>query len=290
MRFYPYPRLPADKVTAAEWRFQDAEGEWVPVGTMIEHWEPGLTTRLSTSVRIPVTDVPEALQTDIRDVGCVARLDCPPTGGRLVVKSLPVMENDQWVWRVDATAGPHQLAGNLSVERFLVRSTSNSLAPAGAILWQEKQRVIALEGEGGRFRVVVLPFEDVRQPPVPWKVEIKVDEPDELLRSCAEVWINSQHPAGAAVLKGRGASYKVANSVLKADLIEALVMACRDLDTTALPPEAEGEDTVWWSANRLCKNFLRLSLTEALAMWENDPSRLRHKIRAATAFLGGISE
>ena len=224
------------RVRIAESSFS-SRGEILPDDLTAGDWDYTAEIGARQVLRV---DLPGLLDECGLGVGSVivAQLTWTSTATPLRGASNPVrVQNGRNV--LDAAIPGTVLGGRVAVETRLALRTAvgimDELAPSrpGSFLWR-RSTTLTLEGGGARFPTLAASFRDSGQglpPDAPWFFQFSADDLTRSATDTMQLWLNSDHPAVAALLKGAvDAPTRQLREIINYDVTRRLVAAAMESD------------------------------------------------------------
>ena len=286
----PHTSLPPDAPTWGSWVVQVNDAEPRPVGDALDDWDYASDLRFGVESSVD----PSAIRTCLNGyapavVHLVGTVDCRATFRRFV-SATPLNENGAGTLSIHVprgmAAGQVVLTQHLVLGRDLPGGQWWMAQRKGARLAADDPMRVSLEGGPERFPTESLSFKAAGLDDIPWKLQLDATDPYSSFRGAVRLLVNTDHPAGRALLDPANPLFEALSSVVKATTLHQLLGSVT-IDGLAESEDAD-PDSVVAALSGLANVWLGLDLAEASRLLHDDPVAFWDRLSARTDLLKAL--
>lgn len=286
----PHRPLAADTPDWGEWIVRINNGEPQLLSDSLDGWDYASELTLGVTSSI----LPSAVSACLGGfppnvVQLVATVDCRSTLRRFVT-STPLDQDGQASLTINVPRG--QVASHIVVTQHLVlardlpQQNAHLARRKGARLAMDEPVRVQLEGGPERFPTESLSFAAVGLEATPWKLQLDATDPYSSFRGSVRLLINSDHPAGRALLDQTHPLFEALTSVVK---VSAVYQLLGSVDAEGLLDEQDFDpDSLAAAATALARVWLGLELEDAVRLEHDDPVAFWDRLSARAELLRAI--
>lgn len=222
-------------------------------------------------------------------VNLVGIADCRATLRRFVT-STPLSQDGSGSLTIHvargSSAGHLVLSQHLVLGRELSQNDWSKARRKGSRLASDTSVRVQLEGGPERFPTESLSFSAVGLEDIPWKLQFDATDPFASFRGSVRLLVNTDHPAGQALLDPSHALFQALTSVVKVSTVHQLLGS---VDVEALVGDQHFDpDSLAAAATALANVWLGLDLEEAVRLEHDDPVAFWDRLSARAELLRAL--
>lgn len=287
VRVQPHLTASASAVEWAGWYLVGGD-ERLPLGPLLHGWDYDREIRIGTGPRISIVELLEStgLQ-DPADVHVAITIDCAATSRRFV-KRVPLLDYASSVdpfLELEVPAGSVALELRMACHVVLGGSrTPNGLAASakGSRLAESPVTKLVLEGEASRFPTEAVSFADMRWESAAWSVRIEADDMNESFAGAVRLFLNSDHPVGAALAAMEPRTYAALGGVLRIDIVRStLLVAIEHVSTRGSAASGFDDDTFGAAAEQMSNDYFNMGLESVGELHRTDLARFERVLQSS---------
>lgn len=286
----PHQALTTDVPGWGSWivTVNDTEPQQVPES--LSGWDYASELSFGVTTSVSPSDLAECLGGFPPNVvSLVGTVDCRATLRRFV-GSVPLNPDGSGSVTIavprGAAAGQVVLTQHLVLGRDLAQPSPVLARRKGARLAISDPVRVNLEGGPDRFPTESLSFKAAGLDDIPWKLQLDATDPYASFRGSVRLLVNTDHPAGRALLDPEHPLFEALTSVVKVATVHQLLgsidaeglVGDPDLDPDSLAAAASGLANVW----------LSLDLEDAVQLEHDDPVAFWDRLSARTQLLKAL--
>lgn len=286
----PHASLPEDAPTWGSWAVQLNDSEPKPVEESLDDWDYASDLHFGVessvdpaAIRACLDGYPPAV------VHLVGTVDCRATFRRFVAAT-PLNEDGAATLSIHvprgSAAGQVVLTQHLVLGRDLPGGRWWMAQRKGARLAADGPVRVDLEGGPERFPTESLSFKAAGLDDIPWKLQLDATDPYSSFRGSVRLLVNTDHPAGRALLDPKNPLFDALTSVVKATTLHQLLGS---VTTDGLAGTEDADpDSVAAALSGLANVWLGLDLAEASQLLHDDPVTFWDRVSARTDLLKAL--
>lgn len=293
----PHPTAPCSAWDPSAWMVKVDDGPPTPVTELVHGWDYDSVLRLATETTVHAGMVREACQLATEaalELVCI--WDCPSTNTRRVGHRARLPADGTTTIRSVFEIPRRTVAERVTLERQVVvvdpayRDGKNThLHGAIVLLEHERERAsFSLEGTGGRFPVEAVSFAALGLREGAWRLDVAMEDPEDLFPSAVRLYINTDHPAiNELLLEPESVPAKRTLSVMQWDVARRL-LSMAESDARYSPARDYEEGSFGAVIARLSWSVLKRRDVESLfALVRADPTRYEVLLQERLRLLHG---
>lgn len=284
----PHHTLPDDAVSWGAWTCSHGGAPAVALPESLIGWDQSMALTLETTA----PDVDEAALRDCvgnASVLFVGVVDCRDTSARYISTHLFGAGDAGFT----ITLPPGSIAGQLLLQQHLVVGDSETIASAhtpsrpGSRLAASPSRTVRIEGGPTSFPTEAFSFRTAGIEPVPWKLQVDTSDLDASFMGAVRLWVNTDHPAGRALLDPAHAQFKALTSVVKYETVGQLIGSLPDDVIDEAGPD-EDQDSLGAVVGRFANTWVGADLADAIHLLRTEPVSFWTRVAQKTKLLEDI--
>lgn len=257
------------------------------LGVLLEGWDYAQPIRVGTSPQIDLAELERSTELQLDDVHLVVSVDCAATAKRFI-KSIPVAlyaaMAEPYI-DVEIPAGEAALEIRMSCHVALLvaqEPAGLSASRKGSRLAESPSTRLVLEGEASRFPTEALSFQDLHWEPAAWSVRVEVDDMNQVFAGSVRLVLNTDHKVGAALAAMDTHAYAALGSVLRIDIVRAILTAAiNQVTERGLLASGFDEESFGSVAEQLSSEHFGLGLESLAELLKTDLPRFERTLQAS---------
>lgn len=294
VRVQPHLTASSSAIRWAGW-YAAVQTERHPLGPMLEGWDYDQAIVIGSAPEIEIAELLDSTGLDIpAEIHVVITVDCAATSRRFVAH-VPVDEyvtNPAAVLEVEIPPGSVALELKMTCHLALLASRKSKGAHAhlkGSRLAESPTTKLILEGEASRFPTEAVSFADLRWETAAWSVRIDADDMNEAFAGSVRLFLNTDHPVGAALASMEPKTYAALGSVLRIDIVRStLLAAIQHVGNWGSAAIALDEDTFGAVAEQMSNDYFNMGLASVGELHATDIARFERVLQSAVGLEVGL--
>lgn len=293
-RLLPHRVLPEGSVNWGRWFCARANGEPMPIPGSFQDWDEAEHLVVGAEpTEVEESALQACLGASTLRVLLVGVVDCRATQKRFVTTE--VLQDGAASVRIELPAG--QLAGQITLTQHLVLGAPqaqvadrHSPKAVGSRLAASDPVTVHLDGGPTQFPTEALSFRKAGLEPVPWKLQVDASDLEAPFLGAVRLWVNTDHPAGRALLDPSHPQFKALTSVVKRETIAHLIGSVPvDLLNDRESDDDADPDSFLSAVSLLSDIWVGTDLSDALQLLHHDPVDFWTRTARRTKLLEDLS-
>lgn len=294
VRVQPHLTAGSSAVRWAGW-YLVTGSERHPLGPLLHGWDYDQAITIGTAPEIDLVELLDSTGLDDpTEIHLVITIDCPATSRRFV-RHVPVTDfagDSAAIIAVDIPQGSVALELKMAchLALFALRKTTGASASLkGSRLAESPTTRLILEGEASRFPTEAVSFTSLRWEAAAWSVRIDAEDMNEAFSGSVRLFLNTDHPTGAALASMEPRTYAALGSVLRIDIVRStLLAAIEHVGNRGSAATGFDEDTFGAVAAQMANEYFNMELASVGELHGTDIARFERVLQSAVGMEVGL--